>query len=193
VTEPFFEHAESARAGYLAFYRRVVDDLSAEPHLALEVLAKPNGRTSPAPFCLTRVDAILGGAEDPRPQRFADALGPSRAEVFVLKSGLQVDLTSFSWEALRLRFTGEEFRIEVLETWLRNWLDSDEKREPDSSGLAGVVHDLSWNELEPKAWQLDIDLGSAPLAALSDLLGILHRAGVTQVAVSRHDVDDGDA
>lgn len=193
VTEPFFEHAAIARAGYLSFYRRVVEDLNAEAHLALEVLVKPNGRTSPAPFSLTRVDAILGGAEDPRPQRFAEALGPSHAEVFVLDSGLHVDQTSFSWEALRLHFTGEEFRIEILETWFRNWLDPDENREPDSSGLAGVVHDLAWSELEPNTWQLDIDLGSAPLEALSELLGILHDIGVTRVAVSRHDADDGDA
>jgi hypothetical protein len=193
VTEPFFEHAATARAGYLSFYRRVVETLNAGPHVALEVLVKPNGRTSPVPFSLTRVDAILGSAEDPRPQRFADELGPSHVEAFVLDSGLQVDQTGFSWEALRLHFTSEAFRVEVLETWLRNWLDPDENREADSSGLAGVVHDLAWIELEPNRWQLDIDLGSAPLEALSELLGILHHVGVTRVAVSRHDADDGDA
>jgi hypothetical protein len=149
VTEPFFEHAAIARAGYLSFYRRAVEELNAEPYLALEVLVRPNDRTSPVPFSLTRVDAILGGAEDPRPQRFAEALRSPHAEIFVLDSGLQVDQTSFSWEALRLHFTSEAFRIEILETWLRSWLDSDENREPDSSGLAGVVHDLAWSELEP--------------------------------------------
>jgi hypothetical protein len=91
VTEPFFEQAAVARDGYLSFYLRAIESLRVEPNLALEVLVKPNSRTSPVPFCLTRVDAILGGAEDPRPQRFVDELGPSRVEIFALDSGLQVE------------------------------------------------------------------------------------------------------
>ncbi|HSY41809.1 MAG TPA: hypothetical protein VLA79_19870, partial [Polyangia bacterium] len=62
-------------------------------------------------------------------------------------------------------------------------------READSAGLSGVVHDLAW-ATEDSTWQLDVDLGSAPVEALEDLLANISAAGVTSVELSRHDGGD---
>jgi hypothetical protein len=191
VTESFFELAAFARDRYLRFYREVIEELKGDASLALEVLVQPDERTSPHPFCLTRVDALVGGPQAPRVQRVVDARCDDVINV-TLASGLEVHQDAFSWEALRLAFSASTFRVETLEAWLRSWLDSDELREPDASGLSGVVHDLAWTQVED-AWQLHLDLGSAPLAAFQELLGILSAAGVTRVDVSRHDLEDGDA
>ena len=70
---------------------------------------------------------------------------------------------------------------------MTRWIDADEVREADSSGLSGVVHDLAWTTTDGE-WQLDFDLGSAPIEALEDLLASLATAGVASVEVSRHDL-----
>ena len=78
----------------------------------------------------------------------------------------------------------------MLEGWLRRWLDPDELRQSDDSGLSGVVHDLAWSPIEANAWQLDLDLGSAPLGALEELLQLLSGEAVTGLTLSRHDLDE---
>lgn len=189
MTEPFHEQAAVARERYLAFFRRVVEQSRAvEPGCAVEVLVQPHGRTTPLPFCLLRVDVVLGGAAAPRIQRVADQVGGEPPCRFRLASGLEVRQSGFSWEALRVTFSCEDFAIESLRDWLRLWLDPDEVRKPDASGLCGVVHDLAWSYLELGRWQLDVDLGSAPLLALEELLDVLADAGVRRIDVSRHDL-----
>ena len=108
---------------------------------------------------------------------------------FQLPSGMEVQQRGFSWEALRLRFSAPQFEIESLGEWLRRWLDADEVRAPDASGLSGVVHDLAWTS-EQDTWQLHVDLGSAPIEALEELLSDISATGVTSVQLSRHDAGD---
>jgi hypothetical protein len=190
VTAPFLEQAAIARDRYLSFYRRAIEELQGAPHLAVELLLQPNARTTPAPFCLMRVDALLGGASAPEIQRIVDVITQAPLVSFRLPSGLEIRQQAFSWEALRVTFSAPRFQIEALGTWLQTWLDPDEVREPDSSGLSGVMHDLAWSQFEPNTWRLDLDLGSAPLAALEELLDLLSGAGVTSLTLSRHDLDD---
>jgi hypothetical protein len=187
MTASFHEQAGRRREQYLSFYRHAIEGWRDEAHLAVELLIRPNGRTTPAPFCLVRLDAIFGDPGAPRIQRVADFAEPDNPATFELSSGLKIRQDGFSWEALRLRFTSLRFDVSLLRGWLDSWLDPGEVREPDSSGLSGVVHDLAWSKGEPDTWQLDVDLGSAPIAALEGLLEVLSTAGVTDVRVARHD------
>jgi hypothetical protein len=190
MVETFFEQAARLRHRYVSSYRRAIEDWKTEPRSAVELLVQPNGRTTPAPFCLMRVDIISGDSTAPRITRIADSLEETGGSVtFQLSSGIQVQQHSFSWEALRLRFSGSQFRIEGLQGWLTRWLDADEVREPDASGLSGVVHDLAW-AVEDGTWQLDVDFGSAPIEALKDLLSAISAVGVTSLELSRHDAGD---
>lgn len=186
MTEPFVEEAGAARDRYLAFFRRVVEQSRAvEPGCAVEVLVQPHGRTTPPPFCLVRVDLVLGGAAAPRIQRVADDVREDAPQRFRLASGMEVRRAGFSWEALRIAFSAGDFEIDALRPWLQLWLDPDEVRTPGAAGLSGVVHDLAWSYLELGRWQLDLDLGSAPLLALEELLDALAAAGVREIDVRR--------
>jgi hypothetical protein len=189
VADTFLEQAARLRHRYLTFYRRSIEEFKSEPGFAVELLVQPNGRTTPVPFCLTRIDIISGESDAPRVRRIADLQEEASSVNFWLPSGVQMQQHAFSWEALRLRFSGPQFKIESLQGWLTSWLVADEVREPDSSGLSGVVHDLAW-ATEQGMWQLDVDLGSAPIDALEDLLAGISGAGVTSVELSRHDVGD---
>ena len=187
MNEPFLDQAATARDRYLTFLRRAIDGWKTE---AVEVLVQPHGRTTPSPFCLCRIDAILGSADAPRLQRACDAITQAPESRFVLSGGIEVHQKSFSWEALRVEFSSREFAIEQLGTWLHRWLDPDETRSAGADGLSGVVHDLSWSFMEPDAWGLDLDLGSAPIDALSELLDVLSRGGVRSITLSRTDLGD---
>ena len=190
VADTFFEQAERCRHRYLSFYRRSIEELKTEPGFAVELLVQPNGRTMPVPFYLMRIDIISGDSGAPEIRRIADSIEGVGSRVnFQLPSGVQVQQHAFSWEALRLRFSDPRFRIESLEGWLTRWLDVEEVRQPDSWGLSGVVHDLAWTT-EQGSWQLDVDLGSASLEALEELLSGIATAGVTSVELSRHDSGD---
>ncbi len=179
----FFAHAASARERYVAFLQAAILRWRAESSVAVEVLVRPNGRTTEEPFCLCRVDAILGTASAPRIQRVADRLPTSEPLRDRLENGLELTQESFSWERLRLRFESHHFDVAMLGPWLRKWLDPDEERSAGAEGLSGVVHDLSWDSI-PGICVLIVDLGSAPLDALQELMNAISDAGAVAVAVS---------
>lgn len=186
----FLRQAEVARDRYVAFYRSVLDQHAGGPDFAAELLIRPNGSTNREPFCLLRADIVLGIAPDFRIQECRHRLRDAEPLVFSGPHGLRIEQESFSWEALRLRFAPQRFRVEQLEPWLDRWLDPGEVRPVDSHGLAGVIHGIAWEQSKSGRLQLDIDFGSAPVAALDDLLGHISGAGVRTVTVSTYDPGD---
>jgi hypothetical protein len=189
MTDPFFEQAAVARERYVSFFRQTITQLGSAPNLAVELLVKPNGRDTPPPFCLMRIDAIYGSKENPEIQRIADHVDGQDQESFRLAGGLEILQNAFSWEALALDFSSAAFGVGRLRNWLDRWLDPDEIREPDTWGLSGVLHDVAWSCTENHSWQLHLDFGSAPIAALEELLTLLSDAGVKRITLSRHDLD----
>jgi hypothetical protein len=186
----FLEQATAARERYIEHFRKVAGELQVDPSCAIEVLVQPNDRTTPSPFCMMRVDAIIGGAASPRVQRVADELVVDPRSDFSFSNRLQIVQEGFSWEALRLAFSAPKFDVTVLGPWLQAWLDVEETREPDSFGLSGVVHDLAWQQVAVSDWVLYVDLGSAGLETLVELLELVAAAGARRVEVSRHDDED---
>ncbi|MGE0229578.1 MAG: hypothetical protein AB7U23_13830 [Dehalococcoidia bacterium] len=168
----------------------MLDQHAGGPQFAAEVLIRPNGNSNPEPFCLVRVDILLGSERDFRLEECRDRTRHAEPLAFSGPHGLHIEQESFSWEALRLRFTPQRFRVEQLGPWLDRWLDPGEVRPVDSHGLAGVVHGIAWEQSDPGGLQLDIDFGSAPVAALDELLGHIASAGVRKVTVSSSDPGD---
>ena len=86
--------------------------------------------------------------------------------------GPGVSVSSFTWDSLTVRVRGlpeQEVASRGAE-WFVRWFDADDTNGPTSEGLYGVVHFMS----EPAStggWvEFSADLGSAPVAALEDLL-----------------------
>jgi hypothetical protein len=190
MTDTFYEQAAIARNRYVSFYHRAIDKLKNAPSFAVELLVQPNGRSTPPPFCFSRMDVVHGSAGEPQIKRIADSVEREFQESFTLSDGLEIQQKSFSWEALRLTFSAEVFEIQTVGNWLRKWLDPDEIFEQDPWGLSGVVHDLAWSYNDPGVWCLNLDLGSAPISALEELFRLLSASGIKRIAVSRHDFED---
>ena len=173
------------RDAYLDHMRSCLADARSEPLLAAEVLVKPNGRDTPAPFCLTRVDALYGDQHAPRVVRFGESQARHVGSSSRMQGSLAIFVDSLSWESLTVSFEHAEFDVAVLGEWYSEWLDVAERRQPDADGLSGVVHDLAWSSGSGGKWQLRLDLGSAEVVALIDLLGILEHAGIRNCCLAQ--------
>ncbi|MHC5059004.1 MAG: hypothetical protein ACYTKD_30485 [Planctomycetota bacterium] len=176
MRDEFLSLAEGARSEYLGHFRTSLAELSGTSDLTVELLVRPNGRTTPSPFCLMRVDAVHGGPAAPKILRFAGSAVSGAPAPLTCGGELEVQVDSICWESLAVEFEAEEFTIELLRPWLVKWLDPDETRKADDAGLSHVVHDLAWGSAGAR-WTLRVDLGSAQVAALAELLEAIRTAG----------------
>ncbi|MBM0103275.1 hypothetical protein JM946_00900 [Steroidobacter sp. S1-65] len=96
-----------------------------------------------------------------------------------------VHIGSFFWDCANVRVTGvTALEQDLLTTWFERWFDTEDEREPDQTGLFGVVHSLSDVEVAGDAWMFQIDFGSAPADACTDLIASLESAGASSLEVS---------
>ena len=94
-----------------------------------------------------------------------------------------VRICPFCWNALTLSIWGLETSDAqaVLVPWFRKWFDEDDENDVNAEGLYGVVHYMSDAELGDDKLRVHLDLGSAPVPALEELLDFLFDAGALQV------------
>lgn len=193
MNDQFHAIAEQGYGAYLAHFRSCIAAMRGKPNFCPELLVRPNGRTTPEPFCLMRVDALFGDPSAPEIIRFAAAPEDGITGSATLSNGLSVSVAGFSWEAVRLQFKSDQFKIDSLAPWLESWLDPNELKEPEDSGLHAVVHDIAWGLSEKQDWDLCIDFGSAPVSSMQELLDILRMSGIDACQISRGDYDREDA
>ncbi len=180
---------EIERESYVAYFRQNVAAMRSSPNFVTELLMQPNGRTTPEPFCLMRIDGIFGGASDPKIVRFVLPNTQRPINRNWLLDGFDMRIEALSWESFLIRFKVGQFKLESLAPWLTLWLDPKEHRAPDKDGLSGVVHDMAWTYGNDNTIELTIDFGSAPLQALFEFLALIKQSGVTACTISRGDSD----
>lgn len=97
-----------------------------------------------------------------------------------------VELQPFVWDWLSLEVQGltEEKASKALIDWFNDWFDGDDENEPDEAGLQQVVHFMSDPQVLAGGVKATIDLGSAPVEALEDLLFALSDAGAAQLRLA---------
>lgn len=134
-----------------------------------------------------RVDAVVLG-EDGSTETISvdsDRMIAGFADVaFDWPGGLAVALNPFCWDALRLHLPGGSAAMdwEALLTWYAEWFKADE----DGTGdLLLVVHALTDPEDDAGGTAVQIDLGSAPVGALEDLLDAVAGLDVSRVVLGQ--------
>lgn len=97
-----------------------------------------------------------------------------------------VQLQPFVWDWLSLEVQGlaEEKASKALIDWFNDWFDGDDENEPDEAGLQQVVHFMSDPQVLAGGVKATIDLGSAPVEALEDLLFALSDAGAARIGLA---------
>ncbi len=89
----------------------------------------------------------------------------------------------FTWDWVTMTVSGVEIATvsTVIREWFYRWFDPDEVHTPDASGLLGVVHFASDPVNTAGGVEVTFDLGSAPAAALEELLKTMATRGASQV------------
>lgn len=151
-----------------------------EPSLRLENGALATEGTPPTPY---RADVIAGDTGE------TVQIDSTRRLTFKEASfelnGFVVQTTPFFWDCANFRVTGATaLDNDLLPKWLDRWFDPEDRREPDQTGLHGVVHSMSDIEVSGDDWTFQIDFGSAPVAAFTDLIASLESAGARSLEVS---------
>jgi hypothetical protein len=95
--------------------------------------------------------------------------------------GVPVAIAAFSWDWLNLRVTGmsEADANVLMRNWFMRWFDKDDENPRNAEGLHGVVHFLGDPVQVSGGLRFQIDLGSAPARAVSELIGDLLQGGAT--------------
>ncbi|WP_175694170.1 hypothetical protein [Burkholderia ambifaria] len=96
-----------------------------------------------------------------------------------------VSIQPFVWDWVTVEADGfdEATATDAFNAWFFAWFDTDDARVPAEDGLHGVVHYLSEPVRTEHGWQVNADLGSAPGAAVEDLLFRLVDAGATRISI----------
>lgn len=117
-------------------------------------------------------------------RNFDTSRKPSFRPVDVLiDDKLKLRIFPFSWDDVRITFdTGDDpKRLLRVRLWFLEWFQARFTNSCD--GLHGVVHSITGPKHERNLWQIAIDMGSAPTAALVELFHILASRGVSQMTL----------
>jgi len=93
---------------------------------------------------------------------------------------IKITIHEIAWDYLRISAISPPVGDwEALRKWFLRWFDVTDENTSDKDGLSGVVHFISDPEIHDDGFQFFVDLGSAPIDAVSDLLDCLVSMEVT--------------
>lgn len=97
-----------------------------------------------------------------------------------------VYVSPFVWDDLSLRVAGlvAEQVGAVLAPWFMEWFDPEDENKQNEEGLFGVLHFASDLQDEDGMVAVRMDLGSAPVQALEDLLSRLAAKGARDIRLA---------
>lgn len=121
------------------------------------------------------VPGTAGGLEDIElfgpGQRFAPPLA-------VDWHGLALTVEALHWDDIELRCEAGT-APDAADAWFVQWFAPDTPRRGTEAAFAGVIHSAAFGHdpTSPVGWITNVDLGSAPVAAMTDLLDLLAAGG----------------
>jgi hypothetical protein len=167
------------RNRYLAHYHAAIAETrSANEPFCTELLLEPGRLDDPEPaFRLYRIDIAIKAVDR---TRLVDAnLDPVDLDATLDGFGARIHLRAIAWNDIQLRVHGSDAPMGAIIEWSRRWMDLDERRSEGADGLQGVVRVVARPTPESDgSYVLSVDMGSAPVDALEELLAIVSRGAV---------------
>lgn len=166
-----------AREAWLAAFAAARAELEAEHSpTATEVLFALPANGSPEVFRLWRADLAAGVG--PKAAEVNLERIPSFAPFQAREHGLELTIEPLVWNGIEISMEPQTGVTPLLEAWARRWLDLDEVGPRD---LLGAIHSITPPEHGDGELSVSVDFGTAPIAALEELLVELARLGVRRV------------
>lgn len=181
VTELF----QKERNDYVGALESCLAELrKTSPEAVAEVLVEVNSPEIPRPFRLTSPDIISGPASDPKISRVVkDEVVHSTPLEASLSGGAKLLLHPLRWDNFEICLTGKISDWEPYEAWVNKWLDVAEVMAPTAADFSGLIHQASMPWEQGGKWHLLIDMGSADLDALNELLGVFQTIGAEFIEI----------
>lgn len=133
-----------------------------------------------------RVDAIPASENSAEPAKVDSQTRLEFEPIHFRLGDSAVEPQPFVWDWLSLEVQGlaEEKASNALIDWFNDWFDGDDENEPDKVGLQQVVHFMSDPQVLAEGVKATMDLGSAPVEGLEDLLFALSDPGANRVRLA---------
>ncbi len=104
-------------------------------------------------------------------------------EVKHLSCAITIEPFTWDWATVIVQGITVVEMSAIVGEWFYRWFDAEDTKAPDADGLLGVVHFASDPVEREGAVETTLDLGSAPVEALQDILKLLAERGATQIRV----------
>lgn len=186
------EYLQHAHDTYLDRYRRILDakrqkGLDCTAEVWVDPKVPPGKPKLPHPLC---IDILVQRGEERTMEMVADPSGQG-ALIDTIQIG-QVPATIYSthWEDMAVWFRCAEPDWARLGPWQKKWMDVNRGRGDDDADFCQVVHYLGRPVAEGGGHQFEMDFGSAPLEALTELLECFVEMGATEIELGRSDGSD---
>jgi hypothetical protein len=181
------------REQYISFYRSVLKEkrqrgIQCSTEVWVEPNVPPGERKPPHPLCID----ILESQGDKQEMAMVGANESIEgALIGTMQVGtVPVKVYAAVWDALPVWLQHPDPDWTVLEPWKTKWMDVHRSGQADADGLANVVHYLGEPMAEGGGFVYVIDLGSASVDALMELLEALAAMGTTEIELGRSDGSD---
>ncbi|MCP5270134.1 MAG: hypothetical protein H6932_02775 [Burkholderiaceae bacterium] len=99
-----------------------------------------------------------------------------------LDEGVTAAIHPFVWNDVGIQFN-TALPAERIEEWAMRWLDPEDRFTQDEHGLQGVIHSIVHEKGVGGDTNLNIDFGSAPVEALSELMELAVNAGASHMSI----------
>jgi hypothetical protein len=141
-------------------------------------------RETPLPFRLYRADMASNTNGEPGVQE-VNTITHLSFEPFSVEFnfGLSVEVHPMHWNDVEVH-ANAQIEAAAFEEWALKWLDLEDEHATDMEGLQGVIHAITIQESEVGSSRVALDWGSAPMAAMEELLQLLHAKGATTARLS---------
>ena len=177
---------DSIRAHYLNRFRAELDSRAAAGTRVLTEVAFRNASGAPSPegpYDLpARSDVVvIRDGKAAEVLNFDTETMVSFQPISFAWDSARVTLRPFQWNWCEVTAAGDSVAAEPIVAWFRSWFLDDEDGSPGN--LLGAVHFMSDPETGAGTLSFAVDLGSAPVEALEELLDATLSAGAKEVSV----------
>ncbi len=97
---------------------------------------------------------------------------------------LKIELHPFYWHGCKVTVANSGLLTNQLVRWAEKWIDINEINSTNVDGLSNVIHSVSILQSENEQLEISIDLGSAEINALMELILLAEQIGAETVTIS---------
>lgn len=186
------EYLRQVHDTYLDRYRRVLhakreEGLDCTAEVWVDPKLPPGEPKPPHPLC---VDILVQNSDGPAMAMVADQSGQGALIDTIQVGQVPAKIYSTRWEDMAVWFRCLEPDWTRLDTWQKRWMDVSRSHSEDDADFSQVVHYLGRSVAEGGGHLFQIDFGSAPLEALTELLDCFVEMGATEIELGRSDGSD---